>query len=91
MKIVDADSESGEADVGSDRPDHVEPQAFAFALSEAFRALVERSETFELPSLGKFRVLHHPSRIVQSDEGAVVVEPPHNEVEFDPNATDAPP
>lgn len=60
------------------------------AFSEVIRDRLMRRDDVTVPGLGTFEVRHHPSRVVETEDGQRLLEPPADLVVFDPAPEYAP-
>jgi nucleoid DNA-binding protein len=60
------------------------------AFGEVVRDRLMRRDPTTIPGLGTFEVQHHPSRVVETDDGSRTLQPPTDVVVFKPAPEHAP-
>lgn len=60
------------------------------AFSEVIRDRLMRRDDVTVPGLGTFEVLHHPSCVVETEDGQRLLEPPADLIVFEPAPEHAP-
>jgi nucleoid DNA-binding protein len=60
------------------------------AFGEVIRDRLMRRDATTVPGLGTFEVLHHPSRVAETDDGRRLLRPPTDVVVFEPAPEQAP-
>lgn len=59
------------------------------ALARAFHEALAEGREVELPGLGSFRVEHHHSRLLEGEDGSMVLTPPEDTIVFEPEEESA--